>query len=191
MGVHLLLVRQAATAWTRTGRVEGGTPLPPEPDELEAIRAIVPELETFDPEGIYAPPVDPGRATGRALRQAMGLPLWFRPELAPLDTGAWEGLLWDEVRLRHARALRRWRADPRVFAPPMGETTAEVAARLRPLADDLIEGGAGGIVVADARVLDTLVRELLPGADPEERLLPDAPDGQACWTDVEVIVHGD
>jgi len=66
-----------------------------------------------------------------------------------------------------------------------------VAARLRPLADDLIDGGAGAIVVADARVLDTLVRELLPGADPEECLLPDAPDGQARWTDVEVIVHGD
>ena len=108
MAVKLLLVRESATSWVLDGRVQGKVILPPLEGELGELRSLAPELAEFNPEAVYVPPHDPGLASGQVLREELGLPLWKRDELMPLDMGIWEGLCWSEVKERYGRIYRRW-----------------------------------------------------------------------------------
>ena len=66
----------------------------------------------------------------RAVAEALG-PHRVDDRLQELDFGAWEGLAWDDI---PRTGLNAWAADPWGFAPPGGESGAELALRVRAFA---------------------------------------------------------
>jgi len=50
-------------------------------------------------------------------------------DLRELVFGEWEGYTYDEVLARDANLVSMWRADPSKYAPPGGETVAQVRDR--------------------------------------------------------------
>lgn len=193
MAMRLVLVCEAATAWTKDVRVQGRLALPPLADELELLRELAKELDEISPEAVYCPPQDPALASAQVLRKALGLPLWKKDSLLPLDMGAWEGLSWSEVKERFGRLVRRYRAAPQTFAPPQAEALADAAGRLHGLVKELLGAGEDAIVVASAGILATLENHVLPYGEASGEVSSwarfDMPEKWPRWTEHELVTN--
>ena len=78
--------------------------------------------------------------------------------LLELDFGTWEGMRWNDV---PRAALDLWAADPLAFAPPGGESGAELVARATAFFDEIRTADAPLAVISHAgplRVLLALAR---------------------------------
>jgi alpha-ribazole phosphatase len=80
--------------------------------------------------------------------------------LQELDFGDWEGKPWDAI---DRAALDLWAASPLTFAPPGGETGAELVARVAGFYADLLQARQDCIVVSHGGPLKVLAA-LLTGA---------------------------
>jgi alpha-ribazole phosphatase len=90
----------------------------------------------------------------REVAERIRLPVRIDPRLQELDFGAWEGCAWDDL---PREALDRWAADPVGFAPPGGESGADLIARVSSFAADLVAGDGDCIVVSHGGPLKILV----------------------------------
>ena len=94
------------------------------------------------------------------------------PEIAPrvddrlieVNFGAWEGRTKDWLELHESDALRRRSENPVNFRPPDGESFADAAVRIEPLARSLLDASSKRILVVAHRgtlgVLERLLRGL-------------------------------
>ena len=105
----------------------------------------------------------------RDVAEATGLSVVVDARLQELDFGAWEGRAWDTV---PRAALDAWAADPENFAPPGGESGAQILARVRGVHGALLAAGEDVAVVAHGGPLK-LLAALLRGQAPD--LLAPAP----------------
>ncbi len=79
------------------------------------------------------------------------------PGFAEIGQGVWEGLHRDEVAARYGAELAAWRRTPLTDWAPGGESLPEVAARVRPAIEVLLER------LADGRAPGTLDRSQVAG----------------------------
>jgi alpha-ribazole phosphatase len=105
----------------------------------------------------------------RAVADAIG-PAHADARLLELNFGEWEGMRWDDV---PRDALDRWADDPLGFAPPDGESGAELVARVTAFHQGLWTGDH--IVIAHGGPLKVLIA-LLRG-EPIDLLAPAPPLG--------------
>jgi alpha-ribazole phosphatase len=107
------------------------------------------------------------RVPAEAIARAVGVPLTIDPRLQELDFGAWEGQPWEAI----GRAdLDRWAVSPLTFAPPGGESGAELVARVeefqaelrRDRQDCIVVSHGGPLKVLSALLLRTRVDLLVP-----------------------------
>ncbi len=98
------------------------------------------------------------------------------PLLQELDFGAWEGLRWDAI---PRAALDAWAADPVGFAPPGGESGADLRRRITAVCAGLRDRGEDCIVITHGgplRLLPALLRgepaDLLAPAPPLGAIIP-------------------
>jgi alpha-ribazole phosphatase len=91
-----------------------------------------------------------------------------------LDFGEWDEVDWDDV---PRDGLDRWAADPYGFAPPGGESGAELIRRVAAVRDALLSDGRAAVVVSHGgplRLLGPMLRgqqpDLLSPAPPPETL---------------------
>ena len=105
----------------------------------------------------------------RGVADAAGLPVRVDARLLELHFGAWEGVAWDDV----PRAeLDRWAADPLAFAPPGGESGADLLARVREVHRAIHATGEDCAIISHGGPL-RLLAALIRGAPPD--LLAPAP----------------
>jgi broad specificity phosphatase PhoE len=69
------------------------------------------------------------RVTARAIAYNHGLHVQEDSDLRELAFGEWDGYTYDEVLARDANQASLWRTDPSRYAPPGGETVAQVRDR--------------------------------------------------------------
>ena len=112
-----------------------------------------------------ASPLARASRTMEILRQTMGLePDGYLADerLAEISFGRWEGHPWKDIKARHPAAHAARKAAPWTYAPPDGESYADVAARLAPaiaaLEGDAVIVSHGGV----ARALLALTCDLDP-----------------------------
>lgn len=125
----------------------GATDLPLAEDAAEVadrLRPLLPDAPVF------SSPL----ARCRELAQALHPEPAFDDRLKELDFGDWEMRPWESL---DCAALDAWAADPLGFAPPGGESVAELRVRVR----SFLEGLSGDvIVVAHAGVMKLCAAEL-------------------------------
>lgn len=134
---RLVLLRHGRTTWNAEGRMQGR--LDPELDATGQVQAasVAPVIAEYEPVVLLAS--DQARAwqTAEAVAKATGLVPRPEPRLRETSVGRWEGLDGDEVEAGWSGQIAAWHADP-TFAPPDGEARTDVAARARPVFDDLV-----------------------------------------------------
>lgn len=127
----LVLLRHARTAYNAEGRLQGSLDVPLGADGRDQARAAATGLVAHygTPDRIVCSPLRRAADTAAELAALTGVPAEDDARLTQRSYGEWEGLTWDEVRLRWPRDYeRRHRGlDPAIDG---WGTAADVSARV-------------------------------------------------------------
>jgi broad specificity phosphatase PhoE len=157
---EIVLCRHAATEHNLANRFLSTTDLPLGPHGLAQCERLRAALAPLRVQRCLVSPMR--RCLETRELAAPALPFAIEPALREVDFGSWEGrtLEWAEDHAPEMLAGRR--RDPVHFRPPDGESIADVAKRLGPLAERL--HGDDAILVIGHRltlgILERLLRNL-------------------------------
>lgn len=134
---RIFLVRHGETDWNLAGRLQGSHDIPlndlgreQAADTARVVERLSGGARQLD---FVASPLSRAAQTMAILRAELGLPPdAFRRDarLREISFGRWEGSTWPELRRRDPVSLAARDADPWGFAPPGGESYAELSARV-------------------------------------------------------------
>jgi alpha-ribazole phosphatase len=159
--------RQGADGRDTTDQ-DGQTQVPvPSHNGLAADNGVATGPDLSGAVRVWTSPARRCRGVAEAIARALSVPLIVDPRLQELDFGEWEGRPWDAI----ARAdLDRWAACPWRFAPPGGESGAELVARVcefhAELREDCVVVSHGGPLKVLAALLAGTPIDLLAEAPP-------------------------
>ena len=184
---RLIFVRHGQTDWNAAGRLQGQRDIPlnergrAQAGSVGQICAmLLPAKADRRPPllNMVASPLVRACATMGIVRVSLGLPetpFAVDDRLKEIAFGVWEGMTWTEIIRQYADAAAARERDRWGFAPPGGESYADVAERvgnwLKTLDGDTLVVAHGGI----GRVLTVL----LAGVDPEVATSANIYQGQA------------
>lgn len=144
----IYLVRHGETNHNAEARGLGRADVPLSPLGLQQAAALARRFERVPLDEIATSPLQRALAVARAIAAPHGLPVEILPELTELDVGITEGLTYPEIRQRFPEFFAAWSGDdPTSVCMPGGESLAHLAARLEPLAADLIHGPERVLVI--------------------------------------------
>ena len=92
---------------------------------------------------VYASPLIRARQTAEAIAAPHGLKVVEQPELVEVEVGRWEGLSWPEVQREEPDLYEKFIEDPGKTHYPGGENLDEVAERIVPCFESLMERHVG------------------------------------------------
>lgn len=98
-------------------------------------------------QAIFSSPLRRARQTAEIIAQRHVVPVQFLEGLQEGDVGRWEGRRWDEIRQNEPEAYRQFMADPATFGYPGGESFADVAHRVVPVFNDILQRHEGASVL--------------------------------------------
>jgi broad specificity phosphatase PhoE len=167
------LARHGETTWNLAGRYQGRmesalTGLGMQ-QGMALGHAFFERLERGEsvPSRVVSSPLLRCAATARLSAQRLGLPVETDERLIEIAHGTWEGRYRDELAANDPERYRMWREDPARVAFDGGETLADLLARWRSFAADLVGRDEDTLVVTH----DAVVRCAL--VDLEGRTLDD------------------
>lgn len=149
--MQLYLIRHPAPQ-VAAGVCYGRTDLPLADDVAAAAARIGPQLPPLPQmPPVFTSPLQRCRLLADALHPAPR----SDPRLQEMDFGEWEMRPWNQIQ---REALDGWAADPLGYAPPDGETVAELRARVRDFVMELEgEGLQRAVLVTHAGVLKVII----------------------------------
>jgi alpha-ribazole phosphatase len=156
------LVRHGATEWNASGRYQGQSDV--ELSELgrRQARAIADRLRSDLFDRIYASDLQRARETAETIALPRRLQVTTDARLREFHFGDWEGLTWPEITALHPDLNSR--SDiVAAYAPPGGETLADVIARWSSFQRDVLSERSGRVlVVTHAGMLHAAMRAMAP-----------------------------
>lgn len=162
---RVYFIRHGETDWNVAGRLQGHTDTELNANgrrqaiiAAKALAQLVPAQELASLP-FFASPLKRVRQTVEILRSELGFePLGYTADdrLREIAFGSWEGRTWPEIRTRDPVGARNRDNDLWAYAPPGGESYADVASRLQ----SFLAGVEGPAVILShggvARALMTL-----------------------------------
>jgi broad specificity phosphatase PhoE len=144
----IVLVRHGETDANRAGLLLGRANPTLNERGREQAAAVAAALRREPVSIILTSPLVRARETAAAIGRATGVEVEVEPSLTEMDYGD-----WDQRRVADLSpaVAAQWRADP-AFAPPGGESLAELRGRVGPCTLTLLERAAGGTVIAVSHV---------------------------------------
>lgn len=135
---RLVLARHGRTTWNAESRMQGR--LDPDLDDTGRAQAAAaaPLLAAYEPVVITSSDQVRAWRTAETVSKEAGLVPRPDPRLRETSVGAWEGLTGAEVEAGWPGGMATWRHDA-TWAPPEGEARVAVAARARPVVDELVD----------------------------------------------------
>jgi broad specificity phosphatase PhoE len=88
---------------------------------------------------VYASPMRRALETARAIASRCGVEVVVRDELVECNVGRWEGLSWEGIRDQYPEEYENFQRDPSRFPYLGGETYGDVARRVVPVLERLLE----------------------------------------------------
>jgi len=127
--MRLILVRHGETMYNAQRRYTGQSDIPLNTLGERQAAALGESLATDRFDVIVTSDLERTRVTAEAIARYHRLPVQEDIDLRELAFGEWEGYTYDEVLARDAKLVAHWRADPATYAPPGGETVAQLRDR--------------------------------------------------------------
>jgi broad specificity phosphatase PhoE len=142
------LVRHGQTEHNRAGQGLGHSDVALTDLGIAQAEAVARRLASEPVRQVFASPLERAGYVARAIAAHHGLDLETIPALIELDVGDTEGLEIAETRRRYPDFMEAWATDEgHTVRMPGGESMEDLAARLRPLAVQLLEITEGDLVV--------------------------------------------
>src|SRR5436305_10799391 len=127
--MRLIVVRHGETFYNAQRRLTGQSDIPLNSlGERQAV-AVGDYLATEHLDAIVTSDLERTRVTARTIASCHGLALQEDSDLRELAFGEWESYTFNEVLAKDANQASLWRADPTIYAPPGGETIAQLRDR--------------------------------------------------------------
>lgn len=104
---------------------------------MAMVAPLVEQLAALKPDIIIHSDMARTRAIAEPLARRLGLNCIAEPLWRERDFGAWEGLTWNAIYRATGNVMDGMIDAPDSFRPGCGETTAELAMRIRQAMDDL------------------------------------------------------
>jgi probable phosphoglycerate mutase len=111
-------------------------------------RALGKALRHVPLSAIYCSDLARSVATAEIIAEPHGIPLAPRRDLREIALGRWEGISFDEIRLRHAEDYEERGRDIVHFRPPGGESFLDCTSRVIPALFHMLRSTRGDILVA-------------------------------------------
>jgi alpha-ribazole phosphatase len=169
----VVLVRHGVTALTEAGALSGGDDVGPPltttgrrqaAQAADAVFRIGKDRWTDvpRPDVVVASPMTRTQETATAVSRRIGAPVRTDDRFAECRFGQWQGLTPSQVADGWPGGLARWVREG-TYAPPGGESYADLCARVLPALDDVVAAHPTGtsVVVAHAAVIRALVGAML------------------------------
>ena len=164
---RIWLVRHGQTAWNEQGRFCGHTDIPLSMLGRRQARTLASYLQHMPIAAIYSSDLSRARETAeiiaaRNVEKTLAVSLQPSPLWREINFGAWEGLTYNEIATSFVDQLSFF-TDPEHYAPPQGETLAEVLQRVIPALQAIMQHGHKGeiVLVSHGGVLRGLLCVLL------------------------------
>ncbi len=135
---RLVLVRHGETDYNAAGRMQGHLDSQLTDRGLAQIQTAAPLLATYRPARLVSSDLSRAVRTAEGVGEVCEMPVKFDPRLRETHLGDWQGLTVAEVEAGWPGAMQMWRADA-TWAPPGGESRVDVAERVTPVVDELVE----------------------------------------------------
>ena len=117
----------------------------------------------------YASPMRRSMQTATIIAQPHGLVPQAVAELTECDIGRWEGLDWLSIRTAEPEAYQRFMLNPARYGYPGGEDFSDVARRVVPTFDELLERHEGqAILVISHHVVNRVYLAQILGLAPDK-----------------------
>ncbi|MCB1958374.1 MAG: histidine phosphatase family protein, partial [Rhodocyclaceae bacterium] len=160
MSVRICLVRHGETAWNAERRLQGHSDIPLNAVGEDQARATARQLTEQRFDAIYTSDLRRARQTAQACAAALGLREIAEPALRERHFGFFQGLTYDEARLRHPGAYHLFETRDTAYAFEGGESLATFYQRVVAAITALADRHPGGqlLVVAHGGVLDCINR---------------------------------
>jgi broad specificity phosphatase PhoE len=134
---RLILLRHGQTEYNATSRMQGQLDTDLSDLGRRQALAVSHTVADFDPIAIVTSDLRRAYDTAVAIGDRAGLPVEIDPRLRETHLGQWQGLTHAEVDVSRPGARAQWRGNA-TWAPPGGESRVDVAARSRPVVDELL-----------------------------------------------------
>ena len=162
LSTRIIAVRHGETDWNAGARIQGQCDIAlNDKGRWQAERAAQSLWTAGEPLGaIYSSDLSRAHATAQAIAAAYGMVVTIDAGLRERSFGEFEGQSFDELERRWPQDAARWRARDATWAPPGGETLAELGERVRAVTDTLARRHPGEqiVLVAHGGVLDMMYR---------------------------------
>lgn len=143
--MKLLLIRHGETDWNIEKRIQGSTDIPlNENGRAQAVTlANTLSLRPVPISALYTSPLARAAQTAQIIADKLSLPCQIVSDLREIEFGLWEGLCWEEVKLRYPEEFAAWYKNRRDTRPPEGESYLDLLKRLVPALKKLIPNSKG------------------------------------------------
>lgn len=142
--MRVLLARHGQTDWNAAGKIQGASDIPLNDRGRAQALALAERVRGEGVSEIYTSPLRRALETAEIIAAVLGVPARSAQELRELSFGDWEGCSWDEIGERWPEQFARYGADRKNYAPPHGESYAEMLSRAKPFVDSLRSRPGGG-----------------------------------------------
>jgi broad specificity phosphatase PhoE len=160
----LILWRHGRTAWNDTGRAQGHADVPMDEIGHAQAAAAAPALAAMQPAAIWCSDLARARETCAYLEQATGLEATYDKRLREYDVGERSGLTAAEASEKYGVPVTSWWELHEARVVPDAEITADVAARVLPALEEILDDladGETGVVVAHGACLKVVIAALI------------------------------
>lgn len=156
---ELWLVRHGQTDWNIEKRLQGQQDTPLNAAGLEQAAALSVVLAEQRFSAIYSSDLSRARQTASMMAVQQGIPLHLDIRLRERNFGSWEGFTFNEVRERFPEEVVKRESNPIHYAPPGGESLAQVARRMHSIALEIAESCPAGkvLIVSHGASLASLI----------------------------------
>ena len=165
----IYIVRHGQTEWNVAMRMQGHMDSPLTP--LGRLQAEVHGrtlARLGGVEKLIASPLGRTRETAALVNAHLSVPVRYETALMERDCGLWSGLTLDQIRAAFPDEWQARSEDPFHHRPPEGENLPDMAARVRGLIDELLEGPERTLALITHGVMSRVILMHLLGLGPED-----------------------
>jgi alpha-ribazole phosphatase len=166
----LILIRHGETNWNVEGRYTGQTDIPLNSHGIKQAHILTKRLSSQNIDAIYSSDLRRALQTAEILAEACGAPLFADARLREINQGQWEGMHFEEIRARFAKAWRRRKDNPLEVAPPGGETVRQVRARVLHVVEEILQRHPNHVVAIVSHGLALSILKTHFGGFPIEKV---------------------
>ena len=158
---RLILVRHGETAWNAEGRIQGMLDVPLNELGWQQAALVADELARIvDVAEMVSSDLVRTRETATPITNATGFESRFDARIRERHFGIWQGMTYEEWRIKDAEGMARYNAGEEDYGPEGGETARQFLDRCVNAVSDLVMGSRENalLLITHGGVVSSMVR---------------------------------